>query len=87
MAKTSAAKIAKFVPVPLVLGLVLAAAPPIPLPQGGLPNFSVSRDEEEEKVKDRGGDLQQSERRQATRRDPVQLREQFMLGLGVRQGF
>ena len=51
---------AKFVPVPLVLGLVLAAAPPIPLPQGSLPNFSVSRDEEEEKLKERGGDLQQS---------------------------
>ena len=63
---------AKFVPVPLVLGLVLAAAPPIPLPQGGLPNFSVSRDEEEEKLKERSGELQQSERRQATRRDPVQ---------------
>src|SRR6266849_4582562 len=66
---------AKFVPVPLVLGLVLAAAPPIPLPQGGLPNFSVSRDEEEEKLKERGGDLQQAERRQATRRDPVQRAE------------
>ena len=63
---------AKFVPVPLVLGLVLAAAPPIPLPQAGLPNFSVSRDEDEEKLKERSGDLQQSERRQATRRDPVQ---------------
>ena len=63
---------AKFVPVPLVLGLVLAAAPPIPLPQGSLPNFSVSRDEDEEKLKERSGDLQQSERRQATRRDPAQ---------------
>jgi hypothetical protein len=64
---------AKFVPVPLVLGLVLAAAPPIPLPHAGLPNFSVSREEEdEEKAKDRSGDMQQAERRQATRRDPVQ---------------
>lgn len=62
---------AKFVPVPLALGLILAAAPPIPLPQAGLPSFSVSRDEEDEKLKDRGGDLQQAERRQATRRDPV----------------
>jgi hypothetical protein len=61
--------------VPLVLGLVLAAAPPIPLPQGSLPNFSVSRDEEEEKLKERSGDLQQSERRQATRRDPAQRAE------------
>ncbi len=63
---------AKFVPLPLLLGLVLAAAPPIPLPQGRLPNFSVSRDEDEEKVKDRSGDLKQAERRQATRRDAVQ---------------
>ncbi|HSE03446.1 MAG TPA: hypothetical protein VLK35_04750 [Methylomirabilota bacterium] len=66
---------AKFVPVPLALGLVLAAAPPIPLPQGSLPNFSVSRDEDEEKLTDRTGDLQQAERRQATRRDPVQRAE------------
>ncbi|MGH7368977.1 MAG: hypothetical protein ACREKQ_02810 [Candidatus Rokuibacteriota bacterium] len=66
---------AKFVPVPLALGLVLAAAPPIPLPQGSLPNFSISRDEEEEKIADRSGDLQQAERRQATRRDPVQRAE------------
>lgn len=66
---------AKFVPLPLALGLVLAAAPPIPLPQGSLPNFSVSRDEEEEKLTDRSGDLQQAERRQATRRDAVQRAE------------
>jgi hypothetical protein len=66
---------AKFVPVPLLLGLVLAAAPPIPLPRGTLPNFSVTRDDDEENVKDRSGDLQQAERRQATRRDPVQRAE------------
>jgi hypothetical protein len=66
---------AKFVPLPLALGLVLAAAPPIPLPQGSLPNFSVSRDEDEEKLTDRSGDLQQAERRQATRRDAVQRAE------------
>jgi hypothetical protein len=66
---------AKFVPVPLILGLVLAAAPPIPLPRGSLPNFSVTRDDDEETVKDRSGDLQQAERRQATRRDPVQRAE------------
>jgi hypothetical protein len=66
---------AKFAPVPLALGLVLAVAPPIPLPQAGLPNFSVSRDDEEDQLKDRSGDLQQAERRQATRRDPVQRAE------------
>ncbi|HYB69667.1 MAG TPA: hypothetical protein VEH80_03300, partial [Candidatus Bathyarchaeia archaeon] len=63
----------KFVPVPLALGLVLAAAPPIPLPHAGLPHFSVTREEDdEEKPTDRSGDMQQSERRQATKRDPVQ---------------
>jgi hypothetical protein len=77
---------AKFVPVPLLLGLVLAAAPPIPLPQGRLPNFSVSRDEEEEKVKDRSGDLQQAERRQATRRDPVQRADVQERNLAPRLG-
>jgi hypothetical protein len=77
---------AKFVPLPLLLGLVLAAAPPIPLPQGRLPNFSVSRDEEEEKVKDRSGDLQQAERRQATRRDPVQRADVQERNLAPRLG-
>ncbi|HEY7436204.1 MAG TPA: hypothetical protein VIE41_13775 [Methylomirabilota bacterium] len=77
---------AKFVPVPLVLGLVLAAAPPIPLPQGSLPNFSVTRDEDEEKVRDRTGDLQQAERRQATRRDPVQRAEVQERTLAPRMG-
>src|SRR4030095_15380063 len=33
---------AKLVPVPLVIGLALAAAPPVPLPEGRLPRFSVS---------------------------------------------
>ncbi len=77
---------AKFVPVPLLLGLVLAAAPPIPLPQGRLPNFSVSRDEEEEKAKDRSGDLQQSERKQATRRDPAQRADVQERNLAPRLG-
>ena len=77
---------AKLVPVPLVLGLVLAAAPPIPLPQGGLPNFSVSRDEEEEKLTDRSGELQQAERRQATRRDPVPRAEVQERTLAPRMG-
>jgi hypothetical protein len=77
---------AKFVPLPLLLGLVLAAAPPIPLPQGRLPSFSVSRDEEEEKVKDRSGDLQQAERRQATRRDPVQRADVQERNLAPRLG-
>lgn len=63
---------AKFAPAPLALGLLLAVAPPIPLPQASLPSFSVSGDDDEEKPKDRGGDLQQSERPQMVRRAPVQ---------------
>jgi hypothetical protein len=77
---------AKFVPVPLVLGVVLAVAPPIPLPQGSLPSFSVSRDDEEERLADRSGELQQVERRQATRRDPVQRAEVQERTLAPRMG-
>jgi hypothetical protein len=77
---------ARFVPLPLLLGLVLAAAPPIPLPQGRLPNFSVSRDEDEEKARDRSGDPQQAERRQATRRDPVQRADVQERNLAPRLG-
>jgi len=78
---------AKLVPVPLALGLVLAAAPPIPLPQARLPNFSVSRDEDEDKAPgDRSGELQQSERKQATRRDPVQRADVQERSLAPRLG-
>src|SRR5262245_16915429 len=42
---------AKLVPIPVIAGLLLSVAPPIPLPQGSLPNFSVSKDDEEEKPK------------------------------------
>ena len=78
---------ARLVPVPLLLGLVLAAAPPIPLPQGRLPNFSVSRDEDEEKAPgDRSGDIQQAERKQATRRDPVQRADVQERNLSPRLG-
>ena len=78
---------AKMVPVPLLLGLALAVAPAIPLPQGRLPNFSVSRDEDEEAVPtDRSGELQQSERRQATRRDPVERADVRERSLAPRLG-
>ena len=63
---------ARFVLLPLAAGFLLAVAPPLPLPRGGLPNFSVSREEEEEKSKDRAGDLQTSERPKASKHEPVQ---------------
>jgi hypothetical protein len=60
---------ARLIPVPLVLGLVLALAPPIPLPKGGLPNFSVSREEETERERERVGRLESAQRAQPARRD------------------
>jgi hypothetical protein len=63
---------ARFVLLPLAAGLLLAVAPPLPLPRGGLPNFSVSREDEEEKSKDRAGDLETSERPKASKHEPVQ---------------
>jgi hypothetical protein len=66
---------AKLLPLPLAIGLVLAVAPAIPLPQGGLPNFSVARDDDEDKVKDRAGDLETSERPKVSRRDQPQRAE------------
>lgn len=63
---------AKFVPLPVAVGLMLAIAAPIPLPQGSLPNFSVSREEDEEKAKERAGELQTADRPKAAKRETVQ---------------
>jgi len=63
---------AKFILLPLAAGLLLAVTPPIPMPQGSLPSFSVSREEEEEKLTDRAGELETAERPKAARHEPVQ---------------
>ena len=63
---------AKLIPLPLVAGLLLSIAPPIPLPQGGLPTFSVSKEDEEDKPKERAGDMQSTDRPTAAKRDPIQ---------------
>ena len=64
---------ARLVPLPLAAGLLLTIAPPIPLPQGSLPNFSVSREEEEEeKPKDRAGEIETAERPRQAKREPTQ---------------
>ena len=63
---------AKLVPLPLAAGLLLSISPPIPLPQGSLPNFSVSREDDEDKPKDRAGEIETSERAKPVKRDPVQ---------------
>jgi hypothetical protein len=78
---------ARFVPVPLAIGLALAAAPPIPLPEGRLPSFSVSREEDEEKAPpDRSGEMQEADRKLLTRRDPVQRADVQERNLAPRLG-
>jgi hypothetical protein len=64
---------ARLIPLPLLAGLLLAISPPLPLPRASLPNFSVAREEEDEdKPKDRAGELETSDRTKAARRDPIQ---------------
>jgi len=77
---------ARFIPLPLAAGLLLALAPPIPLPQGSLPNFSVSREEDEAKPKDRAGDLETSDRPKGRPRDIVQRAEMQERNLVPRMG-
>ncbi|HEV8438390.1 MAG TPA: hypothetical protein VGT40_09875 [Methylomirabilota bacterium] len=77
---------ARFVPLPLVAGALLAVAPSIPLPQGSLPNFSVSREEEEEKPRDRAGELETAERPKLNKRDSVQRAEMQERNLMPRLG-
>jgi hypothetical protein len=77
---------AKFIPLPLAAGLLLTISPPIPLPQGNLPNFSVSREDEEDKPKDRVGDIETSERAKAAKRDPVQRAEVQERNVAPRMG-
>jgi hypothetical protein len=77
---------AKLVPLPLMAGLLLAVAPPLPLPQGSLPNFSVSREDDEEKLADRAGELETSERPKGAKRDAVQPADVQERNLAPRMG-
>ncbi len=77
---------AKLVPLPLAAGLLLSISPPIPLPQGSLPNFSVSREDDEDKPKDRAGEIETSERAKPVKRDPVQRAEVMEKNLVPRMG-
>ena len=47
-----------FLPVPVVLGLVLALAPPVPLPRASLPDFSPAAEKEESKERGEGVTLE-----------------------------
>jgi hypothetical protein len=66
---------ARLVPLPLAAAVVLAVSPPIPLPEASLPNFSVAREDDEDKPRERAGELQSSERQKPGRRDQVQRSE------------
>ena len=79
-------RLAKFVPLPLLAGLLLSMAPPIPLPQGSLPSFSVAKDEEEETPKERAGEMQTSDRAVGAKRDPIQRADVQERNMVPRQG-
>jgi hypothetical protein len=77
---------ARFIPLPLVVGLALTLAPPLPLPQGRLPTFSASKEEEEDKPKDRAGELETAPRPAAAKRDPIQRADLLERNLVPRTG-
>ena len=77
---------AKLVPIPLVLGLILALAPPIPLPAGSLPSFTAKVDDEEAKPADRAGKLESDERARAAKRDVLPRADLQERTLSPRQG-
>ncbi len=58
----------RLLPIPLALAVVLALAPPIPLPSGGLPDF-LSSGVEEEQPEQRSGSMLTDERSRPTPKD------------------
>ena len=76
---------AKLLPVPLLLGLVLTLAPPLPLPSGTLPDFSRPADEAEAPA-ERAGTLLSDERPKGGKREPLQRAELMERDLMARQG-
>ncbi len=77
---------ARLVPVPLVLGIALALAPAIPLPQGALPSLSGARQDDEEKPQERTGGLESQERPNAARREEARRAEVQERTFGPRAG-
>ncbi|HET8576407.1 MAG TPA: hypothetical protein VFO18_04865 [Methylomirabilota bacterium] len=77
---------ARFLPLPLAVGILLAVAPPVPIPQGSMPSFSASREEEEEKPASRAGDLQSAERPRGARPEAVQRADVQERNLSPRLG-
>jgi hypothetical protein len=77
---------ARFVPVPLVLGIALALAPAIPLPQGALPSLSGGRLDDEEKAQERAGSLESQERPRGAKREDARRAEVQERTFGPRAG-
>src|SRR5215813_8954644 len=77
---------ARFIPLPLAAGVLLALTPPLPLPQGSLPSFSVAKEEEEGKPKERAGELESADRPKGPKRDAVQRAEVQERNLAPRMG-
>src|SRR4029450_11507730 len=76
-------------PVRRAAGVLVALTPPLPLPQGSLPSFSVAREEEEGRPKERAGELESSGRPKGGRRakrDAVQRAEVQERNLAPRMG-
>jgi hypothetical protein len=77
---------ARFIPVPLVVGIALALAPAIPLPQGALPSMSGTRQEDEEKMQERAGSLESQDRPNAAKREEARRAEVQERTFGPRAG-
>ena len=77
---------ARFVPIPLALGIALALAPAIPLPQGVLPSLSGARQDDEEKPQERAGSLESQERPRAAKREDARRAEVQERTFGPRAG-
>src|SRR6266436_4788245 len=77
---------ARFVPVPLALGVALALAPAIPLPQGSLPSLSGARQEDEDKQPERTGNLESQEQPRAAKREDMRRAEIQERTVGPRAG-
>ena len=77
---------ARFVPIPLALGIALVLAPAIPLPQGALPSLSGARQDDEEKPQERAGSLESQERPRAAKREDARRAEVQERTFGPRAG-
>src|SRR5574342_159312 len=77
---------ARFIPVPLAVGIALALAPAIPLPQGAMPSLSGARQDEDEKSQERVGTLESHERPRDARREDARRADIQERTFGPRTG-